>query len=83
MNREERDSWIIYWVSISFILACLAFAMTAEATDAPDPCQWEYDNAVSVCRALGRKSPECRKAVDNYRLCKAEQGGNDPLEGIR
>lgn len=84
MNNDEKANRIIYWVSIAFIVVCLSFAMTAKAYDEdnPDPCKFEYDNAVSVCRALGRKSPECRKAVTDYKLCKAAEGGNDPLEGL-
>lgn len=79
MNRDERDNRVIYWVSIAFITGCLAFAMTAKADE---PCKFEYDNAVSVCRALGRKSPECADAVEDYRMCKVEQTGSDPLEGL-
>jgi hypothetical protein len=78
MNRDERDNRIIYWVSIAFIVGCLAFAMTSKADE--DPCQWEIDNAKSICRALGRKSPECATAIDKLELCRAV--GDDPLEGI-
>jgi len=82
MNREEKDGWIVYWISITFIIACLALAMTGKADDTPDPCQWEINNAKSVCRALGRKSPECATAIDKIKMCRSE-GSTDPLEGLQ
>lgn len=83
MNRNERDNWIVYWVSISFILGCLAYSLTGAmgGKAQEDPCQWEIDNAKSVCRALGRKSPECGAAIDKVKLCR-DEGSTDPLEGI-
>jgi hypothetical protein len=80
MKTEEKVSWVIYWVGIAFILTCLSLSLTAEGQE--DPCQWEIDNAKSVCRALGRRSPECAEAIDKVKLCRAEQSGNDPLEGL-
>jgi len=53
-----------------------------QPTTEEKPCKWEYDNAVSVCRALGRKSRECKAATEKFRLCRALQPTNDPLEGI-
>lgn len=81
MNNEEKVNRVIYWVGIAFIVWCVLQAMTAKAD--PDPCKFEYANAVSVCHALGRKSPECKRAVEDYRLCKVEkQENNDPLDGL-
>jgi hypothetical protein len=83
MKVEEILGWGLYWLGIAFITVCIALSLArATADDTPDPCQFERNNAVSVCRALGRKSPECRDAVDDYRLCKAEKAGRDPLEGL-
>jgi hypothetical protein len=81
MKHEEKLNWGIYWVGIAFILTCLSLAVTAEGQ--ADPCQWEIDNAKSVCRALGKRSPECATAIDKVQLCRSEATGtDDPLEGL-
>ncbi len=46
------------------------------------PCEWERKQVVSVCRATGKKSGACKSAIDDLRLCQAEAGSNDPLEGL-
>lgn len=65
------------------ILVALALLMlTGPVPATTDPCQWEKDQAIATCRALGRRSPECGKRIADYKLCKAEHAGNDPLEGV-
>lgn len=79
MKKTEFVSWTLYWVGIAFILACLSTALTAGAQ--ADPCQWEIDNAKSVCRSLGRRSNECQAAIDKVKLCRAI-GDDDPIAGL-
>ena len=67
---------------VATLIAVLAFCIVNIAKADVDPCQWERDQAVSVCRALGRRSPECNKAIVDYKMCKAEKAGSDPLEGL-
>lgn len=79
-KKDTIENKIIFWVSVAFILWCLVTAVKVAAE--ADPCRFERNNAVSVCRAMGRKSPECADAVADYKMCKAESAGNDPLEGL-
>ena len=52
MERDERDSWVSFWVGITFIIACLAlFAVTGSGCDGGIPldvppadiCDADYD----------------------------------------
>lgn len=70
-----------YWAGVIAITACASFAIT-ECAAADDACKWELDNAKSVCRALGRKSPECGAAIDDYKLCLTEAADYDPIGGL-
>lgn len=81
-RNAEIENWAIYWAGIGFILFCLFQAFAAEVSSQADPCQWEIDQAKSVCRAMGRKSAECAEAIEDVQLCRAERAGNDPLEGL-
>ena len=78
---RPKINWTIYWVGIAFIVLCLGIWLS-HAKAEEDPCQWEKDNATQVCRALGRKSNECKAAIDKVKLCRAAEGGDDPLEGL-
>lgn len=82
MKNDEIENWAIYWAGIGFILFCLFRAFATEVSGQEDPCQWEIDNAKSVCRAMGRKSPECAQAIEKIDMCRSE-GSNDPLEGLQ
>lgn len=79
--KDTKVNWILYWIGIAFIVACTCTALARGAGAQEDPCQWEIDNAKSICRALGRKSPECAVAIEKVAMCR-DEGDADPIGGL-
>jgi hypothetical protein len=70
---------ILFGVPILGIILALIWGSCAKAEDGP--CWFEKQNAISVCRALGRESRECVAAVNDYKLCRAV-ASDDPIGGV-
>ena len=78
---RPSSNWFVYWVGVMFIVLCVTFGL-ARCASAQEPCEEERARAAYVCKKKGKRSRACAEAKDELALCRAVEGGDDPIGGI-
>lgn len=83
MDRSKRP-WYA-WLILALAIVCVScgWGISLARCDDGKRCAWEEAQAIAICRTLGRKSPECKKATQDYNLCLAENATDDPIDRTR